>query len=81
MDPTFVAPTATIEKNPCSHCPTYTARSFKLNRPLTKRAIPGFTLNNSPVQKKLSKITSTKHLMIDLKNKCFQIKIVIQVSE
>ncbi len=48
MEPTLVAPTATMEKKPCCHSPTYAALSFKLNRPFTRRAIPGFTLNSSP---------------------------------
>lgn len=49
MDPTLVAPTAVIEKNPCAHSPMYTARSFKTNKSGSNRAIFGLTLNNSPV--------------------------------
>lgn len=49
MDPTLVAPTAVIEKNPCTHSPTYTARSFKTNKSGNNRAIFGLTLNNSPI--------------------------------
>jgi len=51
MDPTLVAPTAVIEKNPCSHSPTYTALSFNTNKSGSKRAIFGLTLNSSPVKK------------------------------
>ena len=49
MDPTLVAPTAHIEKKPCSHLPVYTARSLKLKSPWIQRATPGLTLNSSPV--------------------------------
>lgn len=50
MDPTLVAPTAVIEKNPCSHSPTYTALSFNTNKSGSKLAIFGLTLNNSPTK-------------------------------
>jgi len=50
IDPTFVAPTAVIEKNPCSHSPIYTALSFNTNKSGSKRAIFGLTLNSSPTK-------------------------------
>lgn len=50
MEPTLVAPTAVIEKNPCSHSPTYTALSFNTNKSGSKRAIFGLTLNSSPIR-------------------------------
>lgn len=59
IDPTFVAPTAVIEKNPCSQSPTYTALSFSTNRSGNSRAILGLTLNNSPT--KILIIINTSH--------------------
>lgn len=50
MDPTLVAPTAVMEKNPCFHSPTYTALSFNTNKSGSKRAIFGLTLNSSPAK-------------------------------
>ena len=48
MEPTLVAPTGTIEKNPCLHLPRRATRSFRTKRFAMRFAIYGETEKSSP---------------------------------
>lgn len=56
IEPTFVAPTAVIEKNPNFHDPSKATRSFSTNRLGIRRAAKLFTENKLPAKWRRSKI-------------------------
>jgi hypothetical protein len=51
MLPTLVAPTGTMPKEPCCHCPSSATRSFDTNRFSTHFATHGETKNSSPARR------------------------------